>query len=315
MELGNQTVGDLLAHYREAKGVSAETLAGALGMSKATYNRLLNDETVIKVPAFLTILDMLRLTFNEVEPMLETSWLPLVSTYDHVSAVIGHATQAFMLDHKVESEPVHELIAELGTKYQETRNEGYAQFQLMAQLFLAELEQDLPQAERVSEQLYQTLIGLDTWGSFEFRLLAGITAYLPFERLQVIFSRHLYQANDDPVSFTNLDDHQLDLLYNAFLGNAIHSQQAANIHLAQKWIRQRVVPDKALGFRSLKRFCDIVDLYLADRLAEAEALYQQLYNMMLLLTASERNIWCMVIKDMWGDLAYFKVNELEAKHE
>lgn len=311
MQAGQETVGSVLRFYQAAKGLSTDALAESLGMSTSTYRRILSDETVVKAPAWFCLLDGLRLAPSEVAPLLPADFFPLQSAYATLSDTISPATRAFLLDHEVIAGPTQAYRDQLEATYQRTGNVGYHQYAELADIFLAELAQDGDGVRAKAEQLYQELIALDSWGGFEWQLIASIATYLPFARLQVIFNRHLRHEAATNTHWATLDDHQVNLLFRSFLDNAIQERNRQDIETAIKWIRDRPITDTDLGYRALLRLCDIVVCDMAGDVTQATTLYKRLVAALRLITDEEDSLWILVAEDLWMNLVSFQIDQLD----
>lgn len=311
------TVGELITEIRKAKHLRVDELATSLKIAKATYSRILNDETTIRLPIFLKLLDLLRVEFAEIEPLLTRAWFPISDALDEMGAIFYQVSNTQITTGHYDHALIEQELHKLQTQFNQTHNPGFHQLVMLMQVFNAELEQDLTAVKAQAEALYQELIAYDSWNSLEYRLIISIAAYLPFNRLRLIFNKLLYKKQQEAVTFPEVSSWQLDILYRQFLAAAMQSQNINNILLAEQWIRQRYIADTDLGFFALQRFCDVVDIMLTGDRQGAKLAYQTLsQNVRLIMDLpAESTQLEQQLHSLWADMNTFELDSLRQRKE
>ncbi|MFD1429993.1 helix-turn-helix domain-containing protein [Lacticaseibacillus mingshuiensis] len=299
------TFGSTLENWRQARGIPAKDLARQIGISTATYHRSVHDSSSVRLDDAVNALNALRYSFSDLQETLPPETLPLQAALSDTEHLVVDVMQVYYRTQKKQLRRLQKQISALQEQGAASGNSGFTLLADFLTLFQSELAQDLTATENAAEHLYQKISQQDLLTSFEQQLLLASAVYLPFERVQAIFS-HMLNAPGEP---TDTGRGQVATLYRQFLQSAIHTRRRAAVLEACNQIESREAGHADYAFSSLKLLCRPIRLYLNDRRELATRLFRELQRDCLTITGNPNHALNQGIAMVWLDLVTFDPKE------
>lgn len=290
------TIGEIISQLRADKNMRVDDLTRGADISEATYNRILNGESVIKLPVLFALFVQLRVHFSDIAPQLDEADMPFISAWHEVQDLVPQVMQR-----TVPASAIAQKISAFNQAYQTSGNVGFHQLAEELHLLQAQIAHDMPMSRSIATQLFTELAQYDRWTHFELTLLAAIMPFVPFTMAKTALTR-LKSFNDPAIvgKYTDFAD-LLDTILIGILFNALHTQNQANIQRVTASFQRRIVPDNSVLFRALKREAHAIDAFLAGHADTAKKEYTTTLAAVQFLVGEKDNNSLTIMQALWDD--------------
>ncbi|MCI1986047.1 MAG: helix-turn-helix domain-containing protein [Lactobacillus sp.] len=238
------TLGQQLDEYRRAKGLSVQAMADAAQISRATYNRFVNDQSSLSFASLLALLNLLGLELAEVMPVLRADYCDLDAAWEKVqTALLAH-------DHVA----AQQLAQELRAAAVQTHNRGYTELTSLVAIFDALANAEHWRAEHSALGLFHRLTRSRAWLDLDIGIFTMIAPLLPLDALASACWRFVGRL---PVESTYRAT-RLARIGQRYLEVALTSHDAEAVYLAAAWLEGQPLLANRLDDRPLVHFAHLV---------------------------------------------------------
>ncbi|WP_204123020.1 helix-turn-helix domain-containing protein [Lacticaseibacillus mingshuiensis] len=281
-------IGETLNQIRKDKQIKTAPLCQALDISPATYARLVNGQTPMKLSQFFALLDHLRLAPSDITLAIPGMPLPIEVEADEVLELLIGAPS--LSDLKTAE-------TALRKKAQQTGNAGYTQLASLVRVEATALAGATAASTEQVVLLFHDLDQVPRFSTFDLRLLSELIAFLPFGDGKAILEKSQSAALN---AETQLRERILNRLYLQFMQHILATGSVKEIKALPPLITRRMVMGTNIFFVLAKRFTTFIPVYFRDP-AQAQGQFNAL------LAASRRLAPKAAINDeltkLWAGLA------------
>ncbi|WP_204122862.1 helix-turn-helix domain-containing protein [Lacticaseibacillus mingshuiensis] len=257
-----------LNELRLNKKMSVATLCHGVGLSKATYWRLVRQETAqLPLSTVVRVFDWLHVRADE----LQSLYTEPIFIHERSFDGIGRVNEVLVahISPRAQQHALLDLIAEYEAKAQAVPTPANHLVVTIAQFENAKLRVDYPQAQTLALSVLHQVLGIEDWNHFMNLALLVVADLLPIAPVVAAYTHVIKQVDAQ----AQLDDRLREILYMSLINASGLAENAAMQAEALTLLARATADKTTVMSRSIAKFTGLARARIASSsTAEADFL-------------------------------------------
>ncbi|WP_262316924.1 helix-turn-helix transcriptional regulator [Lacticaseibacillus parakribbianus] len=268
MAMQPASIGEMIAQNRVRQGLTVAEFCAAVGLSRATYSRVIRGRATLSLEQLYAALSVLAIEPSDFMAVLQTGslWVERLKTtvLSHLPCLAAAPAQASWLA---------DISNTLAEKAALTGNVGVRQLLAYVRAGAATAAKDEALAAQLAQALGAELVAYPSWTAFEMDLFLAIGAALPWASCERVLTHILVGNRQTGYRGAPPYARALDLRVRAFselfLTRACQTGSARALQLAADWVADQQVDTANLPMQAWVNLGQAVLAHLAGDLTVA----------------------------------------------
>ncbi|KRM54324.1 helix-turn-helix domain-containing protein [Lacticaseibacillus sharpeae] len=255
----NEPLGQKINELRKQKNITINRLCTYCGISKATYVRIINDKTEIRLSVLQKIIALLRIDYRELSDTSTQMDLPVLVLQRLEKLIYAVSPDAEHL-----APEFYTLQQRIHDRAISGHNDGFRELDQLCRIVSARAQDELQVSRDVATQLIQRPAAYGAWTAFERGLAIDAMPFLPYSQIVTVVTRIKHDALDcsaewpEPALYTD----QMNHMYLFLLAAAVDTGQLIPMRNAITTINKFAMNGDNMNFRLVRQLAHICSLHL-----------------------------------------------------
>jgi transcriptional regulator with XRE-family HTH domain len=264
-----QSLGQTINELRKKKNITVNRLCTYCGISKATYVRIINDKTEIRLPVLIKMMSVLRISYRELDRTFIDILTVPVQLIDEVEDTIYVCSES-----RDQLAPEFYALAEaVHTSALAAHNEGIKEIDLLCRAADAYAHGETDKSAQMATQLIQRLDAYGDWTAFEQSIAIDAMPYLSYAQTITVVARIRRTIEHESTTWPNQVAYgqKMNQMHIFLLMAALETQQRIPLRNAITTITKFCAPGANLCSRLIRELAYITSLHLQGEESAAMA--------------------------------------------